>query len=62
MCVCVHVYIYYGPKARIVAGLDAAIARQWSSKHIFAVMNQHVTKDELSEVLFSMLSVPRLCI
>jgi hypothetical protein len=51
--VCAHVYVYHRPKAGILEGLDAAIARQWNSKHVSAVMNQHATRDQLSEMSFS---------
>jgi hypothetical protein len=41
--------------------IDVAIARKWHCKHFSIAMNHHETVEELLEVVFSMQSVPRLC-
>jgi hypothetical protein len=47
-------------KAAIADPKKTSIARQWHSKHISAVRNNHATTEESLEAVFSMRSVPRL--
>jgi hypothetical protein len=43
-----------------VEQIKAANARQWHGKHMSMAINKHVTGEELSETMFSMLSILKL--
>jgi hypothetical protein len=47
-------------RARIVESQEAAIARELNGKQVCAIMNTHVTIEELLGAVFSARSVPRL--
>jgi hypothetical protein len=47
-------------KARLADSEKISIARQWHSKHISVVMDNHSITGDLLEVVFSMRSMPRL--
>jgi hypothetical protein len=42
-----------------VGSIDAAIARQWHVKHLFMAADTHTTIEEILEVAFCGLSMPR---
>lgn len=48
-------------RVEIVEPEEMSNASQWLSKHVLAAMDMYATTEEFLEVVFSVLSMPRLC-